>query len=77
MAKILQKTKKDLIAFMIFKYGSQKKLAKEIGVTQQTVSRWIAGLSNISAKNALIIEKLSNRKIKRWQLSPHVFEPPQ
>jgi DNA-binding transcriptional regulator YdaS (Cro superfamily) len=76
MAKKLR-TKNELLNILIYNCGSQKKLAEKIGVCQQSVSKWIVGKANISAKNALKIEKMSNRQIKRWELCPHVFEPPQ
>ncbi len=57
-------------------FGSQKKLAIKIGANQSTISRMLQ-MSNkkpLSAEWAIKIEKATNGRVRREQLSPHIFE---
>jgi DNA-binding transcriptional regulator YdaS (Cro superfamily) len=54
-------------------FGTQKNLAKKLGVKQQTVSDWVRGKINPSIENAKKIDQLSNGAIKKEQIRPDVF----
>lgn len=50
--------------------GSQRKLAKLCGVTQQTVSDWSRGIIRPGIKRAVIIEKSLDKRVTRQQILP-------
>jgi DNA-binding transcriptional regulator YdaS (Cro superfamily) len=58
---------KKLIAF----FGNQEKAAKELSITQATVSRWQK--NNIPIKWAIECEKLTKGAITRQELRPDIF----
>lgn len=48
---------------LIHIFGSQKEIANIAGVSQQAVSRWFLGLSDVDSLTALKIEKASNGEV--------------
>jgi DNA-binding transcriptional regulator YdaS (Cro superfamily) len=53
--------------------GSQAKLAEAVGVTQQTVSYWVAN-NQVGAKHVLAVSRLTG--LAPHDLNPEVFEAP-
>lgn len=53
---------------------TQEAFAKEIGVTQGMVARWVAGVKP-TAERAADIERASGGKVSRLELRPEIFGP--
>ncbi|ACL56965.1 helix-turn-helix domain-containing protein [Methylobacterium nodulans] len=64
------------IALAIDIVGSQPKLARAAGISQQQVSKLLHCQRQISAGVAIAIEKATAGKIGRWQLRPDYWDPP-
>ncbi|CDH07968.1 helix-turn-helix domain-containing protein [Xenorhabdus bovienii] len=59
--------------------GSQTALAKQIGVTQGAVWKWLRGLKKISPEHAAAIVEATNGAVQAHELRPDlpkVFPPP-
>ena len=54
-------------------FGSGKKLAESVGVTDEAVSRWLNGNAKPSYTNAKKIETVTNGKVSRHDLRPDIF----
>jgi DNA-binding transcriptional regulator YdaS (Cro superfamily) len=52
---------------------TQAEFGRQLGVTQQQVQHWIAGRQQPNARHVLAIEKMTKRKITRYELRPDVF----
>lgn len=59
-------------------HGSQVKLAKEAGCSQQYIS-WLLkdGKRQVSAEMAIAFENATNGAVKRSDLRPDVFKSPE
>ena len=57
--------------------GSQRALAKLAGVSQPAVHKWMKGLSCPGLKAVIRIERATNGAIRREDLRPDIFSPPQ
>lgn len=55
--------------------GSQQKLAKAIGLSQQGVSYLLNKAPRVTAEAAVAIERATNGEIRRDQLRPDIFNP--
>ena len=64
------------IAAAVQMFGTQKKLAAEIGCTQAAVSKWVRG-HQMTAEYAIAIERATGGKVTAWSLRPDVFDPPK
>lgn len=53
-------------------FGTQKKLAGYLGITQQAISRWVKN-GQIPLKQAIEIESLTHKIVLREQLRPDYF----
>ncbi len=63
----------SIIKLVVDLLGGQTNAAKEIGVTQQAVFKWISGDMPVSANSAKKIEKATGGKFTRRQLRPDIF----
>lgn len=54
--------------------GGQTKLAKLCGVTQKHVHYWLK--KRIPAERVIMLEKISNGRVKRHELRPDIYPPP-
>lgn len=55
--------------------GSQQKLAKAIGLSQQGVSYLLNHAPKITAETAIAIERATRGEIRRAELRPDIFNP--
>lgn len=56
--------------------GSQAKLARKIGLTQQQVSRLARGKHKVKAEVAIAIETATSGSVPRWRLRPDIWPAP-
>lgn len=63
---------KNTLHEILNEFGSQHALASQLGVSQQTVSRWIK-LGVVPPRKVLDLEKLTG--IPRHQLNPIIYPP--
>lgn len=56
-------------------HGSQVKLAKEVGCSQQYISWLLNEADQISAEMAIEFERATNATISRHELRPDIFGP--
>ena len=61
---------------LIKDFGSEAKLAVAMGISQAAVSK-AKGLRLVSPKMAIRIETVTNGRLKRWQMRPDMWEPPE
>lgn len=62
--------KNALIEKAIAYLGTQTHLAKACGVSQNSVSKWLTGKSNVSLEMALKIEKATKGTVKAGEFNP-------
>ena len=53
--------------------GSQAKLAKEIGVAQQTISSWLHRVGRVPAEYCYPIQKATRGEVLEGDLRPDLF----
>lgn len=58
-------------------HGSQVKLAKEVGCSQQYISWLLKDADQISAEMAIAFERATGEAISRHDLRPDLFGPRQ
>lgn len=56
-------------------HGSQAKLAKEMGCSQQYISWLLKDADQISGEMALAVERATNGAVTRVDLRPDLFAP--
>jgi len=66
---------KEHIERAISIHGSQAKLAKEMGCSQQYISWLLKDADQISGDMAVAVERATNKAITRSDLRPDLFEP--
>ena len=54
-------------------YTTQKELAKELGVHQQTISHWVTGRRQVTVTLVLEIERLTGNRVTRHELRPDIY----
>lgn len=64
-------TKNKALKKVIDLIGSQSELARQVGVTQQTVFNWLK--KQTPAKRVLQIEKLTKGVVTRYELRPDIY----
>ncbi|KLU14257.1 MULTISPECIES: transcriptional regulator [Xenorhabdus] len=60
--------------------GGQTALARQIGVTQGAVWKWLRGLKRVSPEHAVAITEATNGAVQAHELRPDlpkVFPPPE
>lgn len=62
-----------LVQIAIDQFGSQKKLADAIGITQQGVSYLLNKAPRVPAEMAVAIHKATKGKVRKDQLRPDIF----
>ena len=56
--------------------GSQPRLAKRAGLSQQQISKLLNHERRITAEVALALETATNGTVPRWRLRPDLWEEP-
>ena len=56
--------------------GSQPKLAREAGLSQQHISKLLNFQRSVSADIALAIERATKGRVRRWELRPDYWTAP-
>lgn len=54
--------------------GSKYQIAKQLGIPNPNVYQWFKG-KKIPYKHVLTLEKLTEGRVKRWELRPDVYPP--
>lgn len=54
--------------------GTPASLARESGVSWQTVNLWLTGRSIISAERAVALEEITKGQVTREELRPDIFK---
>lgn len=57
--------------------GTQSALARKAGLSQPSVRALLYGISKPTPKTALKIESGIDGAVKRWELCPDIWQPPQ
>lgn len=55
-------------------FGGRRQAGEALGVTRESVRKWIVGESRITAERAIQIEQLTHRKVLRSELRPDLYE---
>jgi len=53
--------------------GSQTLLAKEVGVSQPAIHKWLHGSNLVSPRFVLLIEQATEGKVTRYELRPDIY----
>ena len=61
---------------LIEEFGSEAKLATAMGITQPAICK-AKGLKQVSPKMAIRIETVTRGRLRRWQMRPDMWDPPQ
>lgn len=56
--------------------GSQPKLARSSGLSQQHISKLVRGQRSPTAEVAVALERATNGAIGRWEIRPDLWDPP-
>ena len=73
LAEELKRHQKEGLLLLIEWHGSQVMLANRLGVSKQTVNNWVSR-GRISAKSAIVAERITGKEFKKEQLRPDVIE---
>ena len=63
----------DSIKILISIFGTQAKAAAAVGVSQQSLNRWLNGSKKPSASRAIAIERATDGAVTRAEIRADIF----